>query len=116
MIEDILSAPIEELEDEIRDRGEDPHTIADTLRDLLTRAQDQVIEAKLAAAKATPAKVKFSAVPRAPSLTVPPTKNRTAPVTPLTLAARNADRPFGFDDPSVDDDLRELRSETWEDD
>jgi hypothetical protein len=116
MIEDILNAPLEELEDEIREKGEDPNTIADTLRARLSRAQEQVIDAKLAAANAIPRKAKSPPLPGASSSTLPSARSEIATVTPLTLAARNAQRPFGFDDPSIDDDLRELRSETWDDD
>ena len=85
MIEDILNAPLEELEDEIRERGENPNTIADTLRARLSRAQEQVIDAKLAAANAIPRKAKSPPLPGASSSTLPSARSEIATVTPLTL-------------------------------
>ena len=106
MIEDILETPIADLEDELRKDGLDPARLAALFRKRLAEAQDKVIQGKIASAHRIAAqRPKPAARPRSEEVST----------STLTLAARNADRPLGFNDPSVEADLAELRSEDWDD-
>ncbi|MDQ1902354.1 hypothetical protein RAH32_18195 [Paracoccus sp. WLY502] len=109
MIQDIIETPIEEIRAELREEGRDPDRVASNLRARLARAQETVIQRRLAAAQV---ELKGRGKPPAPDR-MPKTIDDAYSADGLTMAARNATRPMGLSDPSVDDDLNELRSGDW---
>lgn len=110
MIQDIIDAPIEEIRAELREEGLNPDRVAATLRDRLARAQETVIQRRLAAARAQVGE----RPKRTPSEDRSPKKIDGAfSAEGLTMAARNATRPMGLSDPTVDEDLDELASDDW---
>ena len=113
MIQDILDAPIEEIRAELREAGLDSEMVVSDLRSRLARAQDEVIQRRLAAARMQAPKRKAHGQPAHP---LPKTINGGYSVEGLTMAARNGKHPLGFSDPTVQDDLAELDSEDWDED
>ena len=109
MIQDIIETPVEEIRAELRKEGLDPERVASNLRGRLACAQEAVIQRRLAAAQAGP---KRQGKPPTPEPT-PKRIDEAYSAEGLTMAARNATRPMGPSDPSVDDDLNELRSDDW---
>lgn len=109
ILDDILKASEVDLQKELTEAtGKSVDELRGEFFGALEKAKNQVIERKMAElASAQKNVVAFSKRPSAPAA--------NQPVTVLTLAARNAKRPLGFSDPSVDEDLAELRSENWED-
>ena len=113
MIQDIIDTPIEEIRAEMREEGLDPDRVVANLRDRLARAQETVIQKRLGAARAQAEERKTVERPMAPS---PKRIDGAFSAEGLTMAARNATRPMGLSDPTVDDDLAELDSDDWDED
>jgi hypothetical protein len=109
MIQDIIDTPVEEIRAELHEEGIDPERVISKLRGRLARAQDDVIERRLAAAQAGPMRQRKPSTPEP----TPKKIDEAYSAEGLTMAARNATRPMGLSDPSVDDDLNELRSDDW---
>lgn len=109
MIQDIIETPIEEIHAELREEGLDPDRVVMNLQACLARAQEAVIQRRLAAAQAGLKRPNKSATPER----APKKMDGAYSAEGLTMAARNATRPMGLSDPSVDDDLNELRSDDW---
>ena len=110
MIQDIIDTPIEEIREELRDEGLDPNEVAARLRDRLARAQDTVIQRRLDAARTQSTRAKASVRAEAHA---PKKIDGAYSAEGLTMAARNATRPMGLSDPSVDEDLDELDADEW---
>ena len=109
MIQDILEMPIKEIHAEMREEGLDPDQVAANLRKRLASAQETVIQRRLSTAKAQP---KHQGSPTKPEQK-PKTIEGAYTAEGLTMAARNATRPMGLSDPSVDEDLDDLDSDEW---
>lgn len=113
MIQDIIDAPIKEIRAELREEGLDPERVVAELRERLARAQETVIQRRLEAAQVQAVERKASRRPATPS---PKRIDGALSAEGLTMAARNATRPMGLSDPTVDDDLAELDSDDWDED
>lgn len=109
MIQDIVDTPIEEIRAELREEALDPNRVVADLRNRLARAQDEVIQSRLKAAQVQAPKRKANG-PSAKMI------DGAYSAEGLTMAARNATRPMGLSDRTVDDDLAELDSDDWDED
>lgn len=109
MVQDILETPIEEIHAELREEGLDPDQVASNLRARLARAQETAIQRRLTTALAQPKRQGNPPI----SERTPKTIEGAYTAEGLTMAARNATRPMGLSDPSVDEDLDDLDSDDW---